>query len=75
MVAVPEPNQQWHYIMQHGIFICDIDNWIPSGDAEGCREVIEDRMGPVCIFWEKLLEIQDPQVAFHLLRLCAGEGI
>ncbi len=21
MVAVPEPNQQWHYFMQHGIFI------------------------------------------------------
>ncbi len=39
MVAVPEPNQQWHYFMQHGIFI-----WLyryldrQVGDAEGCRE-------------------------------------
>ncbi len=30
MVAVPEPNQQWHYFMQHGIFICYIDTWIAS---------------------------------------------
>ncbi len=29
-------------------------------------------MATVCIFWEKLLEIQDPQVAFHLIRLCAS---
>ncbi len=44
----------------------------PVADAEGCREIIEDRTATVCIFWEELLEIQDPHVAFHLLLLCAS---
>ncbi len=61
------------YFMQHGIFIWYIEYLDRQfGDAEGCREIIEDRMATVCMFWEKLLEIQDPQVAFHLLRLCAS---
>ncbi len=44
----------------------------PIGDSEGCREKIEDRMATVYMCWEKLLEIQDPQVALHLVRLCAS---
>ena len=44
----------------------------PVGNDDACRELLKKRIHEVFLFWSRLVEINDSQIAYHLLRLCAS---
>lgn len=45
---------------------------IPIGSLEACRKPCQAHLNVLQSLWNERISLQDPNVAFHILRLCAG---
>ena len=44
----------------------------PIGEPEACQQLFQKRLAKVELFWTRLQEIGDSQIAFQLLRFCGS---
>lgn len=45
--------------------------WAPVGDPKASERLIRDRLEDTKRIWETLIEQQDPQMSYHIQRMCA----